>query len=529
MHRCLQIPEIVDMICAELDPFSSWSFTSHHLAILARTCTSFSGPALHHLWACATLSKILISCMPSDLWADDVTEGPGPLAKKKHEIRQLRAIRESDWVRVKFYGHLVKHLSYGPDRPDHWSLSSVFPALSASFPDGLFPNLQTLRWHPSKDDFHFIHLFLRPTITKISLRASSDADSFSTVATKCPRLIDVSVSLAGYDNSESEPLISEFVRSLQCVQKISAPSLDQKALEHISRLTTLDKLTLFYLPKVWTPIRQGLTFSTLQQLTLICPEIGTTTEFLGWCSQVPLVDFSVYFRDLVARNEIDSFFAAVSTAFLRFSLTKLSIHYERDDAEGTDPDIHLISFQSLRHIFSFVNLTELTITSLLGFDLDNDAMAAVARAWPQIVTLRLAVCFPGHIPRATLPCLHSFAQHCPQLRRLTVALDARVVPISFPDIDPRTRVVQRTLATLHVEHSPLVNPFHAARFLTVIFPNLAVIRTQREFDANDTEEELEHGEAIQLHRMWKAVEWLLPEICSIREEGKMLARAPSAA
>ncbi|KAF7330114.1 F-box domain-containing protein [Mycena sanguinolenta] len=522
MHRCLEIPEIVDMICAELDPSYSWSFSSHNLANLARTCTSLFGPALPYLWASSTLSRILISCMPSDLWADDITKGSGPLAKKKHQIRQLRPIHESDWGRVKFYGRLVKQLSSGAD---HWSLSSAFPALSASSPEGLFPSLQTLHWYHSKDDFRFIDLFLYPTVTKILVRASSDANSsfFSTLATKCPKLIEFSLAPTGYANSE--PAVSEFVRSLQCVQKISVLSLDQRALDHLSGLTTLNELMLSSLPEVLTlrPIHQSPTFSALRRLALHYPSIRSTTQFLGWCSRVSLVEFKTWLREAVL-GKWTAFLPPFQRLF-SIPLSNLSIDGDYDGLEGSDPNIHVITLQSMRRIFAFINLTKLVITSLVGFDLDNDAVAELARAWPQIVTLTLAVCFPRHAPRATLSCLQSFAQHCPHLCTLTMVLDARVAPGT--DVGPRTHFVQHTLTTIRVDHSPLTDPVYAARFLSGVFPKLVEVQTQREYYANDEEQEQEHGDAIRLHRLWKGVERLLPELSAIHGERRMLIQAPS--
>ncbi|KAF8217070.1 hypothetical protein K438DRAFT_1798253 [Mycena galopus ATCC 62051] len=529
MHRCLKLPEIVDMICAALDPrcSSEWPVLSFRdLAIVARTCTSFRDPALDHLWSKAALSQILMRCMPSDLWAKDMDEIPLPWWKR-HQVRLLRPVRVSDWDRVQFYTPRVKILWSGSD---HWSLSSVFPALSASLPDGLFPSLQTLSWHHSEDEFHYIHLFLRRTLTSISLVASSDANSsiFSTLATKCPKLTDISVSdgtVADYDNSS----VSEFVRSLQCVQKINVPSLDQKALEHISHLMTLNSLRLSSLPEglTLTPIDQRPAFTALRQLTLTHPDIGPTTKFLRWCSGIPLDGLHVSIWEFVTEGQMDDLLAAISAGFLHASLTNLSVDSNCDDPEGSDPNIHRISLHSLQHIFGFVNLTNLSITSLVGFDLDNEAMADLARAWPRIVTLTLAILFHGPTPRATLSCLHSFAQHCPRLRSLTIALNALVVPT--PEADPSTRFVQHTLKTLDVEHSPTGKPFYTARFLSGVFPKLTKIETSREYHDNDEEDNPDNVDQIRLHWRWKEVESLLPEISALREEGRMLAQPPSTA
>ncbi|KAJ7729968.1 hypothetical protein B0H16DRAFT_1586093, partial [Mycena metata] len=71
MHRCLKILEIVDAVCVHLDSPDPLLLSSRHLSAVARTCTTFSGPAssLDHLWRVAPLEQLLIYCMPSDLWA----------------------------------------------------------------------------------------------------------------------------------------------------------------------------------------------------------------------------------------------------------------------------------------------------------------------------------------------------------------------------------------------------------------------------------------------------------------------------
>jgi hypothetical protein len=77
MHRCLQILEIVELVLSHLDPSSligvlHLPFPYRDLAMAARTCTAFQGPALDRLWSSTDLFKLLTRCMPSDLWAIDV-------------------------------------------------------------------------------------------------------------------------------------------------------------------------------------------------------------------------------------------------------------------------------------------------------------------------------------------------------------------------------------------------------------------------------------------------------------------------
>jgi hypothetical protein len=254
------------------------------------------------------------------------------------------------------------------------------------------------------------------------------------------------------------------------------------------------------------------------------PEIAPITQFLRWCSAVPLETFHASFCEVVTANDMRAVFTAISAGCSHSYLLDLTIgtQCEQDELLPASPTEYLLPLPTIRLLFRFANLTTLNLKSLIGFDLDDDAVAELARAWPQIVTLRLEVRFATHAPKATLSCLHSFAEHCPCLTRLVFPFDGTAVPAaSAPPL------VHRRLKTLGVEHSPLglATPISAARFLSGVFPNLMEIETHREYDENDDEDEmLEHGEAVRLHTKWKVMA-LLPEVKAIREEVWMAARA----
>lgn len=68
MHRCLTIPEMVQMVCSHLEPDEG---DSPSLATLARTSSVFHGPALDRLWSYQNTIGNLLRCMPPDLFAFD--------------------------------------------------------------------------------------------------------------------------------------------------------------------------------------------------------------------------------------------------------------------------------------------------------------------------------------------------------------------------------------------------------------------------------------------------------------------------
>ncbi|KAJ6540330.1 hypothetical protein B0H19DRAFT_1268930 [Mycena capillaripes] len=525
MHHCLKITEIVDMICFHLHPKSSsppWPAKPFRdLAAMAKTCQIFLNPALDYLWSSATLVQLVIRCMPADLWAVD----PRTTTSYRHQVRLLRTIRASDWDRLHLYAPRVKELTSGLDGHN---LSSVLPTLSA-LPDSLFRNLRTLDWRHQDPDFHHIHHFLRPTLTKIRLSPTtvSGWSILSTLLSKCPKLIDVSIASHSY---EDPSVVSDFVRGLQFATTIYVPSVDQDVLEHLSSIPTLKSLTFQTLPENLTlsPVGERRTFPVLRELILEYPDIMSTTQFLAWCSAVALQTFNVTFYAVTAA-ELHSLFATISTSLSPSHFMELTVDSQCEEPDTTNPDAFLVANHSLRLLFRFTNLTVLSLTSPLGFDLDDDAISELAQAWPKIVTLRLKGRHPTHQPpRTTIACLNSFARHCPSLTLLTIVFDATIIPTA--EADPRTRPVQHRLKTLDVQNSPLQTSIAAARFLSRVFPNLDDIDTHCEFEDSDDEDELlQHGDVIRLHKRWKEVLALLPEVSAIREEGRMLALEQSSA
>lgn len=67
-HRCLLIPEIVQLISGEVDTSFHGVEKRKALSALAQTCRSFQEPALNLLWHTLHSIKPLIMCMPSNLW-----------------------------------------------------------------------------------------------------------------------------------------------------------------------------------------------------------------------------------------------------------------------------------------------------------------------------------------------------------------------------------------------------------------------------------------------------------------------------
>ncbi|KAJ7609494.1 hypothetical protein FB45DRAFT_368132, partial [Roridomyces roridus] len=150
MHRALLIPEIVQSIILQLahEIFR----TEGALACLARTCTLFSEHALDFLWRDLRELQYLIMCMPQDVWA---THKSGP--ETIFTIR--RPIVDTDWERVSYYSHRVRHLRYLASNKD--SRHNICAALlETTIPGGyLLPNLVSL-WDCRLESPRDLDLFL---------------------------------------------------------------------------------------------------------------------------------------------------------------------------------------------------------------------------------------------------------------------------------------------------------------------------------------------------------------------------------
>ncbi|KAJ7117847.1 hypothetical protein C8R44DRAFT_791514 [Mycena epipterygia] len=385
MHHCSRIPEIVGMICVYLDLKRDPKFVQHQLpgaskqpwlrdlAAVARTCMDLHGPSLDSLWRSAFENLLL--CMPSDVWALDEPNRPRRIPR----MRLLRPIRVTDWDRIFIYASRVRQLV--SDFDESMPISNIFPAISGCLPHDLFPNLQNLHWRHSDPDFHYIYLFLRRSVTTIRFWLPSDLPIpfLSTLAFKCPKLTNVDIqSKLGLDNSDLGPeaeAVSLFVCELQHIEKLAVQLLNQNALQHISRLTSLRSLDVNTFPPglSFSPIDEDPMFTGLRELALGYPDIESATQFLRLFDQVHLEYFHVCSFQLPTTGQTHNFYTTFTKSFAPSFLTFLTVECDDGgfDIDILDPGDYVVGRNTVRTLLCFINLTSLYIRSPVGFDLDN--------------------------------------------------------------------------------------------------------------------------------------------------------------
>ncbi|KAJ6583613.1 hypothetical protein DFH09DRAFT_1144754 [Mycena vulgaris] len=486
MHRCLQIPELVGLVCSRLQGPRHFgiAFEVGHpkhgdLAVLARTSTVFSSHALRLIWNSVTLMNLL-SCLPSGSF-ELRTTGEGYFTK--YIMQLLRPLQNSDLERVLVYAPHVKHLLSDPRFAD---LSS-----------GLY-------WMHGENDFQYIDCFLAPQLTRICIPHTSLAalTLLPSLAHRCPQLTDVTFFPRGAPDLRSLAVsaISVCVRGLHGIERLTADMLDHPALEHLSRLPSLRHLRLGGLPSTFPTHDDEALFPSLQTL-YFSSEIESPFRFLQWVNKIPLVEFTAECPAFSTADEVHRLFSAAAGGISHSPLTEFAFDNEFDSFDSSDSANYLIRSSSLRSLFCFVNLISVSVLSAVGIDLDD---TTVTDSWRHIERLELQSYYGTVAPRATLQCLEAFPKYCRHLTKLSIAFDATVIPTSYGDL------ALESLTNLDVEASPIATAPPVARFIASIFPSLKNITTLPDSFGGDAEWEADVGpEAFQYDRHWKEVASIL--------------------
>ncbi|KAJ7746131.1 hypothetical protein DFH07DRAFT_1038550 [Mycena maculata] len=483
MHRALEIVELVENICAHLGPADLVSLktdATRDLALLARTSTIFLNPALDVLWRSQDSLVHLLRCMPHDLL---VIPEVGP--PRRHvrtiapPIRLRRPILPTDWERPLFYMCRVKFFSMGnPAR-----ISDVLDVFGQCPPaQYVFPNLEKLWWH--EPPFKHFSLFFTPRLTSIRLfDVEADFSVVSNHILRCTHLKSVvlCVKRGDYDPAaRSSWPFSSIVRCLTHIEDLHVPEIDSTAMEHLAQLPCLKGLHFSYQSALEEPrpFERSVRFPALIQLGVPLVTVATTLLKFFW--QTPLEKLVMNGTDRIPMTKMaaSEFYSTLAAHCAHASLSEIWNSGQTFLVEPTPEQIltYSVAGDILQPLFSFSNLHKVELRHPVGFDLDNATILDMARSWPHITIIKLVASTTRHMPtRVTLEGLYAFAEHCPQLRDLTLTFDATLVSRTPPSDEPRHN--QLCLQCLNVECSLVGDPGPVAEFLFSIFPRLWAIRT----------------------------------------------------
>ncbi|KAK7036161.1 hypothetical protein R3P38DRAFT_3183954 [Favolaschia claudopus] len=501
MHRCLAIPEVLQLIFEGLN--SGYDRDLPSLAVLAQTCRSFSPMALAQLWEILFGLDPVLHCMPLDLFS----------RRGKDSWKLQRAIRASDWERPLLYMGLIKDVIINPSP----IVTTIFPALNASLPGEIetcFPRLSWVWWNHDSD------------LASMRLRYCCRRDSpgspyLSRRPTRISRgCLPYPAYAPGYKKSVSSPGSLTVPPS----QKVYIP--DMPTLQHLSRLPSLTVMEIS-LPEFLLTTSSPLPFVSLKELKLRDSGGEESTNFFTICTMPALQDLDLPFEISTSIVAIDRLHTAVRDCCSHNSLKTFWVDYSECDLSEVSeleepPNTCMLPFHSIQLLFCFTNLTTVSVRAHLGFRLNDEELKRIALAWPclRVFCLQCGESAPYDAPGLTLRSLSTLAEYCISLYALTLSFDASTVPELSPITNGHQPTPQLALRQLYVDKSPISTPsVSVARFLFSLFPNLDAVYTFRAV-GNDDEQT---ARGVRYSRLWRDVNSELSALKAVRKEGRTAA------
>ncbi|KAJ6546214.1 hypothetical protein DFH09DRAFT_1367402 [Mycena vulgaris] len=518
MHRCWSVPEITRMITETIGGTTSDRVALSRLAV---TCRLLLDPALDSLWRRQTSFLPLLDI----LIERKATESP-------YSFFLAAALNPDHWDRVMFYAPRIKEISVTPH--DSGLSLEILELFSISWPgDFLLPNLQRFIWSPGEDSWvPYIRLFLSPKITKIDLTMTGGVSCIALLPClprKYPNLAHLTVDMPGsfaVDHPTS-CAVSTMIQSLRKIQTLSLHSVHSRDFPHLASLPALRLLTILNMEHRPFPDRypphSHPTFPALKCLYLYeVFNLSAVTSFMNVLSDSRLDEFRMTSRRPADEASLSSLLSSINRRCSHRSLTRLDIRAggTQVQAGGLNSEVHTFLSTTLRPLLAFVNLEDIRIEAPVGFSLDEDLMAAMARAWSRITSLffctgGVTVRPPGPTPIVTIRALQLFAFHCRHLCYLCIPFTGHFPPIQ-DRVPHHSRPLQTALKKLYVMHCPIDSPFPVAAFLTSMFPKLTDIYTGKISDGAG-----EDNPRVK----WREVERLLPLVATVHADDETYWRA----
>jgi hypothetical protein len=183
---------------------------------------------------------------------------------------------------------------------------------------------------------------------------------------------------------------------------------------------------------------------------------------------------TINIRNVTTVNEapvMERLFRALSARCSHHSLRKIHITMVTKSLLAVHvSDSFTIDADMMRPLLSFVNLQEMIICTCHNFELGNDFLDEVTKAWPKLHTLRLGCYGWGGRSSITLAGFIPLIQRCPDLTYLGLVVDATVVDHSL-----NIPVSSTKITTLYLGDSKIEDSASVAAYLSGLFPNLTSI------------------------------------------------------
>ena len=495
-HRVFKINELARAITSRLIPTSQKSIVK-----LACTCRYLEELALSALWETQIQLYILVRLLPGVIWDDtgdiegvrglDLSLETQNAHVRSHQYRIVGDPSPEAWNRVQRYASWMRRVH--ADSEVVIMEDTVRQIRLNSPAGGWFPALRVLEWTLSKHSLLYIDLLFSPLLEQVYVDTSNSwknswnnsgsphdilsalASTISALPTSALQTLSV-----GTAHSVSDPWWAHLEDSFSSVVLRCGPSLthlsspirlSDEAVDHVIRLPGL---------RVWEVVGSPPSCSTLSPPFVFPPlttfKLGEPSA-RGWLS---------LFQRLEARTSATQDVTPLYK--LKKSVGSLSVG-DRFTASVIDNSLTstIQIFRNLLVLYVGCNCSEGS-EGQCSFKLNNDDVAALAMALPQLLYLLLGLPCSNNTCTTTVACLLPISVYCVGLGALEIHFNTTNIVDDLKNLsaDPQFRKFHSLrrcrLSTLDVCAMPLV--LNESDFGTVvdgmryIFPNLRNFRGQ---------------------------------------------------
>ncbi|KAJ7215635.1 hypothetical protein C8J57DRAFT_1538183 [Mycena rebaudengoi] len=515
MDQKLYMTDILDLIGVHIGPMDYYSFSKRKdirrdLAALARTCKTFQDPALDALWRFQYSLFPALQCFPDDLWersfeAKAVKGLPVKKAVKAKDTFVLWSVHILEAIFLCFAG--IPQAIAADRLGQAHDLPQCLRTLQIGSPSGIpFPNLREICWfdgHPAH--FPVFDMFLSPWLNSIGL--DLEAMDFLFLPTLGDRYPDLTrVERQGNLEPDSLESTLALLSKLNRLEWVWIPQADAAILERLAQIPTLKTLVVYtIIPFEYFPERDRTTlrFSSLEILELL-DEPTMSITLVAAIQHGKLVRLSLVFSNTPDSPTTTRLYTAIASTSSYSTLEILNIRAsDREEPPKDEFDNSVVRAKTLRILFPFTRLTNINLELICGFELDDEVVSEMARAWCRVEGLRLGCTsglhdIAGGPTRVTMMGIQAIATYCSDLGTLALAFDASTVPQLDYYISHQT-----TLTSFDVFSSPITSPAPVAAALSAMFPNLGRVSGGCKY--YDPDEEL----IPPLVRRWKIVDSII--------------------
>ncbi|KAF5313383.1 hypothetical protein D9611_008459 [Ephemerocybe angulata] len=542
MNKCLQAPEILQLICDQV-PNETRQDRQRLLAI-ALSCRALLEPGLDRLWHTIRSFRPLVTTLhPNSLEREIKCDGQPP---RRFEVLTLRCeITPPDLDRyLAYYAPRIREVDIAQLRttfsPETWQNLQLATNWKAG---ALSPSAWKIVWRLTEyfqpklseaildQTFPYFALFLGPKVTSVHFAFNSETPIHTASLRNATIIPTVLKTLQLEDGSVADselPFLHDFLTSSSWnnLEGLTIGRMPSYAIPHLSTLPCLSTLEIGSLrgpgplysyteddvemPPAHLSSISSSAFRSLKSLKL---SSGFLLYFQGFLQHLP-PDNQVHTLKCTLEatpGSTDCVYGLLFTISLHCNPQKLrklvikgrpNISYQEEnlDAQPTD-GVDLLS------LLRFTGLETLSLNILVGVNLNSDDIKAIIENFPQLVKLKVDTgAFDSRLPRIDHTHVLQLLYKLPHLKKLGLRFDATSIPrdqSEEPALDNLVTNDQPSqVIKLWVGDSPICSPSNTAKFFEAHCPKL---RMENVFPRPVELNTPETMPAVMYQRRWKAV------------------------